>query len=147
LIANALTSDVVYLACFRNAACTADRLIQEGHSKIALLGAGSRGEFRDEDQIGCVWIAALLERAGYVPENAASARIVKRWGNATAKDCLGSKSVEYLKRTNQMKDLWFILDRINDLEDPFTVDAQGLVTPGIGSFPAVRDPRNCGALP
>lgn len=146
LIVNALTCDVLYLACFRNAACTADWLIQERYSKIALLGAGSRGKFREEDQIGCAWIAALLERAGYVPENAASAGIVNRWGNATARDCLESKSVEYLRRTDQMKDLRFIMDRINDLEEPFIVDAQSLVTPVRSSIPSGRDPRACCAL-
>jgi len=138
LIANGLGCDVLYLACFRNAASTAERLIREGYSKVALLGAGSRGEFREEDQIGCAWIAALLEQAGYVPESAASAEIVNRWRNAAATECLGSKSVDYLRRTDQMKDLWFILDRINDLDEPFTVDARGSVVGVRAGIPMER---------
>jgi 2-phosphosulfolactate phosphatase len=103
-------------------------MIQERYSKLALLGAGSRGEFREEDQMGCAWIAASLERAGYVPEDAASAQIVNRWGDAPASACLISKSVDYLRRTNQIEDLRFILDRVNDLQEPFSVDAHGPVT-------------------
>jgi 2-phosphosulfolactate phosphatase len=128
LIANALGCDTLYLACLRNAAATAERMIQERYSKLALLGAGSRGEFREEDQMGCAWIAASLERAGYVPEDAASAQIVNRWGDAPASACLISKSVDYLRRTNQIEDLRFILDRVNDLQEPFSVDAHGPVT-------------------
>ena len=90
-------SGTLYLACFRHAASTADRLIQERYPKVALLGAGSRGEFREEDQMGCAWIAASLERAGYVPEDAASAQIVHRWGDAPASAWLISKSVDYLR--------------------------------------------------
>jgi 2-phosphosulfolactate phosphatase len=128
LIANAFGSDTLYLACFRNAAATADRLIQERYSKVALLGAGSRGEFREEDQMGCAWIAASLERAGYIPEDVASAQIVHQWGEAPVSACLISKSVDYLRRTNQIEDLRFILDRVNDLQEPFTLDAHGPVT-------------------
>jgi len=127
LIANALGCDVLYLACFRNAAATADRLVGEGYPKIALLGAGSRGEFREEDQIGCAWIAASLARKGYVPEDTASAGILDRWGDAPAAACLVSKSVDYLKSTQQIEDLLFILDRVNDLRETFTVDASGRV--------------------
>jgi 2-phosphosulfolactate phosphatase len=130
LINNALHCDVVYMACFRNAAATARRLIQRGYPKIALLGAGSRGEFREEDQIGCAWIGAILEEAGYLPENSLTAQCLNRWQNAAANDCLVSKSVDYLIRTDQVKDLWFILDRINDIQEAYKIDAGGLVTRG-----------------
>lgn len=127
LIVNARGCDVVYLSCFRNAASTADHLIREGHARIALIGAGSQGEFREEDQIGCAWIAAQLVRAGYVPEDHRSVRITMHWGDARAADCLGSKSVDYLRRTNQTADLKFILDHVDDLHDIFLVENDGRV--------------------
>ena len=119
LMLNAAACDVAYLACFRNSSATADRLIKENYSRIALLGAGTRGEFREEDQIGCAWIGARLMRAGYRPENEATARVLSRWTSAKATDCLVSGSVNYLRRSNQEDDLRFILERIDDLYDAF----------------------------
>ena len=86
---------------------------------MALIGAGSRGEFREEDQIGCAWIAQRLLDAGYAPQNTTTAAITQRWRNAKATDCLGSHSVGYLRRTGQLADLDFILDRVDDLNDAF----------------------------
>jgi 2-phosphosulfolactate phosphatase len=119
LIMNARGCDTLYLACFRNSLSMGCRLISEKHPRIALIGAGSRGQFREEDQICCVWIAALLSRAGYVPENASTVAVLNRWAGAKPADCLISQSVEYLRRTGQLADLRFILDRIDDLDETF----------------------------
>jgi 2-phosphosulfolactate phosphatase len=121
LIVNARGCDVLYLACFRNISSTARHLVSENHSRIALLGAGSRGEFREEDQICCALIGAQLVQAGYVPENDATITVMNRWANAKASDCLHSRSVEYLKKTGQLADLRFILERIDDLAETFIV--------------------------
>jgi 2-phosphosulfolactate phosphatase len=115
LIVKATGSDFVYLACFRNAAATAYRLLLENHSRIAIIGAGSRGEFREEDQICCAWIAARLLRGGYILEGEKTLDVVTRWANAKAEDCLVSHSVDYLRRTGQLADLGFILSRVDDL--------------------------------
>jgi len=48
LIMNARGCAALYLACFRNSLSMGCRLINEQHPRIALLGAGSRGEFREE---------------------------------------------------------------------------------------------------
>jgi len=119
LILNAVASDATYLACFRNSSATADRLISENYYRIALLGAGAKGQFREEDQIGCAWIGARLIRAGYRLENEATARVLNRWASAKATDCLVSDSVNYLRRSNQEDDLRFIMERIDDLYDAF----------------------------
>src|SRR5262249_49376856 len=55
------------LCCFRRAAPLAGYLA-ERHSRIAVIGAGSLGEFREEDQMCCAWIASGLMSRGYVPE-------------------------------------------------------------------------------
>jgi 2-phosphosulfolactate phosphatase len=119
LIVNARGCDRVYLGCFRNCRATASHLIEARHPKIALIGAGSRNEFREEDQIGCAWIASDLVKAGYVPEDKITAEVLSRWGTAQATDCLISHSVDYLKKTNQEEDLEFILERINDLNETY----------------------------
>src|SRR6202011_376146 len=46
LIAEVRDADAVYVSCFRNYSATAS-YIAGRHSKIAIVGAGSRGEFRE----------------------------------------------------------------------------------------------------
>jgi 2-phosphosulfolactate phosphatase len=121
LIVNARGCGVLYLACFRNSSSTGRRLVSENYKRIALLGAGSRGEFREEDQICCAWIGAQLVQAGYLPENETTVRVLNHWANAKASDCLHSRSVDYLRRTGQLADLRFILERIDDLDETFIV--------------------------
>jgi len=133
LINNARGADAVYLACFRNSLSTAHSLVSESHARIALLGAGSRGEPREEDQICCAWIAAQLVMAGYTPETETTAEVLRRWANAKPEACLISRSVEYLRRTGQLADLRFILDRIDDLDETFILrnDEVVMVTPDV----------------
>ena len=111
--------DHSYLACFRNPSAMARRLIKEGHTRVALIGAGSRGQFREEDQICCAWVAARLVSAGYDPGNKATIEILNRWGNAEVSDCLVSQSIDYLTKTGQLADLHFILGTIDDLDETF----------------------------
>jgi len=127
LIVNAQGCDMLYLGCFRNAESLADTLAEGRHPRIALLGAGSRGEFREEDQIGCAWVAARLLKAGYVAEDKQTSDVVERWGTAKAYECLISRSVAYLKRTGQVEDLEFILDRINDLDETYVFEGSEVI--------------------
>lgn len=129
LLANGRGCDALYLGCFRNARSLGRRLAQGDHNKIALIGAGSRGEFREEDQIGCAWIAAELVSAGYAPENKTTTQVFEQWSDAKAEDCLRSKSIEYLRKTNQVSDLYFILDRINDLDETYLLDGDCVTIP------------------
>jgi 2-phosphosulfolactate phosphatase len=120
LIHLAAGCEAVYLACFRNYSALADYLAGR-HSRVAIVGAGSRNEFREEDQICCAWIAARLMNKDYVPKDQTTLEIVRRWQNAPPKACLSSHSVDYLMRTGQLKDLDFILNHVDDLRDVFTV--------------------------
>src|SRR5215471_6514517 len=53
-----------YLACFRNYGATIAHLGQN-HNAVILVGAGTRGEFREEDQMCCAWIAEGLIESGF----------------------------------------------------------------------------------
>jgi 2-phosphosulfolactate phosphatase len=119
LIMNGRGCDRLFLGCFRNSLSLGRYLISQQYEEIALIGAGSRGEFREEDQICCARIAASLADAGYVPENETTVSIVRRWARAKPIDCLVSKSIEYLRRTGQLADLHFILERVDDLDQTF----------------------------
>jgi len=115
LMLNAVGSEAIYLACLRNVSAVA-RHIGGRHERIAVLGAGSRGQFRREDQIGCAWVAEKLLAAGYRSETQQTSDWISRWHNASADAIRGGKSAEYLNRSGQQEDLEFILDHIDDLD-------------------------------
>src|SRR5205814_2440681 len=87
------------------------------HERVAVIGAGSRGDFREEDQMCCAWIAELLIGHGYGAANAATTELVQRWSGAPAAACVISRSVDYLRRSDQLADLDFILSHVNDLRN------------------------------
>lgn len=115
LLLNAVGAEAVYLGCFRNISAVAG-YIKGRHERIALLGAGSRGQFRREDQMACAWVAEKLLEAGYVPETQETNDLVSRWRGASPNEVRGGKSAEYLNRSGQHEDLEFILDHIDDLD-------------------------------
>jgi 2-phosphosulfolactate phosphatase len=103
-----------YLGCFRNFVATADHMVNR-YPRVAVIGAGTRGEFREEDQMCCAWIAERLMESGYRPEDRRTLEIVRRWSGKPVDACLISGSVEYLRRSRQEEDLDFILSHVNDL--------------------------------
>jgi 2-phosphosulfolactate phosphatase len=120
MIHAACGADAAYLACFRCHTATAD-YVAGRHTQIAVIGAGAQGEFREEDQICCAWIAAALMRKGYLPGTRFTTEIVDRWQDAPAHACLCSRSVDFLRRTGQLQDLDFILSHIDDLPAVFVL--------------------------
>jgi len=120
VIHEAAACEAVYLSCFRNYSVLASYL-SERHPRVAVIGAGSKGEFREEDQLCCAWIAAGLISKGYLPEDPRTASLVDRWQDAPPSACLGSHSVDFLKRTGRINDLNFILTHIDDLQAVFAV--------------------------
>jgi 2-phosphosulfolactate phosphatase len=120
VIHEAAGCEATYLACFRCYSALAAYLASR-HDRIALIGAGTKGEFREEDQICCAWVAASLFRFGYVAGSALTSEVVKSWCDAPATACLVSRSVDFLQRTGQLRDLDFILGHIDDLDQVFEV--------------------------
>ncbi len=114
LLLNAAGREPVYIACFRNFSAIA-RYLDGRHHKIALLGAGTRGEFRREDQMGCAWVAEKLIESGYFPETEKTNQYVLRWKGVAPQESGKGKSAEYLRRSGQEEDLKFVLDHIDDL--------------------------------
>lgn len=122
--------EAAYLACFRNFTAVA-RHIAGLHSHIAVIGAGSRAEFREEDQMCCAWIAEQLINSGFVAENVATMEMVERWSGAPPSACRISNSVAYLRRTQQLRDLEFILAHIDDLDAPYAVQGDEVIALGV----------------
>jgi 2-phosphosulfolactate phosphatase len=119
--------DNVYVACLRNYTAQV-RFLAARHPKVAVIGAGTRGEFREEDQMCCAWIAEGLINAGYGAGDDLTAKLVERWSGAPVDAFVGSKSVEYLSSTGQLSDLNFILERIDDVDAVFAFENNEITT-------------------
>ncbi len=117
LICGAAEGQPMYVACLRN--YSAQIAYLAAHPKIAVIGAGTKGEFREEDQLCCAWIAEGLLKAGYEPENVRTAAIIEQWSGVPVDVIVPGASSEYLRRTNQVKDLEFILAHIDDLNEVY----------------------------
>jgi 2-phosphosulfolactate phosphatase len=112
--------EAAYLACFRNYSFAA-RFVRH-HPRVAVIGAGSRGEFREEDQMCCAWIGAELMKNGYEPKETRTVEIIERWRDMPASACGTGSSAKYLVSSNQARDLEFILTHVNDLEAAFLLN-------------------------
>lgn len=115
LLKNAAGSEAVYLSCFRNFSAVAKHIAGR-HGRVAILGAGTRGQFRREDQIGCAWTAQKLVEAGYEIENKETEEIISRWADVNLEVVREGRSAKYLRDSGQAPDLEFILHYIDDLE-------------------------------
>jgi 2-phosphosulfolactate phosphatase len=120
VIHEAFGCEAVYLGCFRNHSVLTAQLAAH-HHRVAIIGAGSKGEFREEDQMCCAWIAAGLVNKGFHAENPQTRAVIARWRDAPPKACLASRSVDFLRRTGRLGDLDFILAHVDDLRAIFPV--------------------------
>jgi 2-phosphosulfolactate phosphatase len=118
-----------YAACFRNFTATA-RHVAGRHKRVALIGAGSRGEFREEDQMGCAWLADLLIDAGYRAEDDATTRLIERWRGVPVAAIETGNSVGYLRRTGQLRDFDFTVAHVDDLEMVCVIEGNELCAVG-----------------
>jgi 2-phosphosulfolactate phosphatase len=81
----------VYLACLRNLSAQIAALAAEDDD-VALVGAGSQGAPRIEDELCCAWIADGLLRRGFEPGDGQTDIVAARWARRSAGDCrVGTK--------------------------------------------------------
>jgi 2-phosphosulfolactate phosphatase len=115
LLMNALGAADVYLGCLRNITPLAEHLVRQRHDRIAVLGAGTRGKFRREDQLCCSWIAERLVEKGFECADDATRDLVKKWHGASTEIIREGQIADYLRRTGQVHDLEFVLHYQEDL--------------------------------
>ena len=118
LRAAAERATAVYLGTLRNHSALARRLVH-ARVPVALVGAGTRGEFRDEDQLCCARLAERLLAADFHPRNPETLAVVERWRGAGPEVIRDSRSVDYLRQTGQLHDLEFVLTHVDDLDAVF----------------------------
>jgi 2-phosphosulfolactate phosphatase len=133
LLLNAEGAEAVYVACARNVSAVA-RYAVERHDHVAVLGAGTHGQFRREDQIVCAWLAEKLVEAGYQAKTPRTEELIARWRNADPKEMGGGRSADYLRRTGQLHDLDFVVHHIDDLDIvPALTDGQLVMVSGVAA--------------
>ena len=126
LLLNAADADDVYLGCLRNITALTE-YVAERHEKIAVLGAGTRGQFRREDELCCAWISGRLGAKGFDYADANTADLVEKWHGASAETIREGNSADYLRRTGQVHDLEFILHYQEDLTVVPKLTAKGTI--------------------
>ena len=120
LLQTAASCEAVFLACLRNFTSLANYLAHN-FADVAVIGAGTRGEFREEDQMCCAWIAERLFDFDYRAGNEATAAIVDHWRGCRPDAWTHGNSAAYLRRSRQLDDLEFILGHIDDLHAVFSL--------------------------
>jgi 2-phosphosulfolactate phosphatase len=118
VICGAQESQAMYVACLRNYTAQATHLVAY-HPMVAVIGAGSRGEFREEDQLCCAWIAEILLAAGYEPQDTRTGAIIEQWSGVSVNVITDGASADYLRKSGQSRDLDFILTHVNDLDEVY----------------------------
>lgn len=113
LIQAAHRADQVYAACLRNTTAQAHRL-RGRDADVAVIGAGTRGQIRMEDELACARVAEALIGWGFTPDPVAAAA-VRRWSRVPVEVCANGRSAAYLRAIGQQRDIDFVLRRVNDL--------------------------------
>lgn len=118
--------DAVYVACLRNFAAVA-REVAKHHARVAVIGAGSRGQFREEDQMCCAWIAGHLLDNGYSAANAETLAVVRLWPVGRLDGIMNGASADYLIRSGQSRDLEFVISHVADLDQSYILEDDEVV--------------------
>jgi 2-phosphosulfolactate phosphatase len=115
LLRNCAGARAVYVACLRNLQATAEHLAAN-EQKVALLGAGTQGLPRPEDQLACAWIGAYLEDHGFAPETERTLQDLRRYRGADFGQVIeGSVSTDWLRSMHKGDDVDFVLGHVDDL--------------------------------
>ncbi len=126
VICSATEAQAMYVACLRNMSALA-RYLDGRHPTIALIGAGSRGEFRDEDQYCCALIAEKLTTMGYVPEDERTAEIIELWRGAPVEAITVGASANYLRNSGQERDLDYVVSHVDDLDEVYRFERNQII--------------------
>jgi 2-phosphosulfolactate phosphatase len=133
LVCGPARDQVVLAASLRNYRATISHLVGL-HDRVVVIGAGARGEFREEDELCCAWIAEGLAQAGYELENAETRHSIARWHGASVSEISVGKSAKYLQDTGQHADLEYVLSHVDDVDQVLVRQADDeLVLVEVGS--------------
>jgi 2-phosphosulfolactate phosphatase len=130
LLTNCRGGSSVYVACLRNLGATVDELTGR-HHRVALIGAGTNGEPRAEDQMACAWIGQRLLERGYEVEDGRTRAELEGWSGASVEVIRDGLSASWLRSAGHQQDIDFVLSHIDDVYGIGVYNGQqvSLVTP------------------
>lgn len=124
LLQNCRGASAIYVACLRNLHATAEHLATY-EERVALVGAGTAGQARPEDQLVCAWIGQYLAERGFVAENRATVGELEQYREADVSTVLlGSPSADWLRSSGKWNDVEFALAHLDDLHQVATFDGR-----------------------
>jgi len=126
VICGAQEWQAVYVTCLRNYQAQIDYLAAR-HPLVAVIGAGSRGQFREEDQLCCAWIAEGLLKLGYETLDERTETIIKQWSGAPVNSICNGASADYLRNSGQIRDLEYILAHVGDPDAVYRFEQSQIV--------------------
>lgn len=141
LLTNCRGASSVYVASLRNLSATARRV--EEHARVALIGAGTRGHPRPEDQLVCAWIGDTLLQRGFEPEDSRTLDEIERYRGADLDILRSSPSADYLRGVGQDDDIDFVLAHVDDIAEVAVYNGQQvslLTAGGFGEVVAANSP-------
>ncbi|MFN2594628.1 MAG: 2-phosphosulfolactate phosphatase, partial [Actinomycetota bacterium] len=124
----ALSNDRVYAACLRNVSAQVHQLAADASHVVLLAGADKNPDtelssipgMRIEDEICCALIAARLIEHGFEADDRTRAAAERRQSEPL--DVIrNGRSAAYLARSEQLDDLEFILEHVDDIDTVFTI--------------------------
>lgn len=118
-------AELCFLGCLRNATATA-KVVGDLGLPVAIIGAGTRGEKRLEDRIGCARIGRVLVDFGFVTDPITLTEI-EQWGTAPAAECAASPSATFLRDHGHCDDLDFVVSHDDDLYSAFFLSGTEVV--------------------
>ncbi len=127
LLRNATCATAVYAACLRNITAQV-RHVLSLDLDVAVIGAGTGGSRREEDDFACARIAAGLLAEGYDADSA-TYRAVKSYGQLSVDWCASGPSARFLRNVGRQDDIDFVLSHVNDLDMVFEVRGTRVLPP------------------
>jgi 2-phosphosulfolactate phosphatase len=113
LLRQAGSADAVYAACLRNVSAQVRHLLTLDLN-VAVIAAGTRGERRQEDDLGCARIAAGLVDAGYAADSS-TLDTLESCAGSPVEWCASGSSAAFLRRVGHQDDIDFVLSHVDDL--------------------------------
>lgn len=80
----------------------------------ALIGAGSSGDFRPEDKVGCALVGRELQKDRYFEINENDTNFINLFARNWEQHILSSLSVEKLRKIGRDVDIDFVIDEVNN---------------------------------
>ena len=128
LITQASDAEVVFAASTLNHEAVAAAILEFG-GNWALIGAGSSGDFRPEDKVGCALVGKTLLESGYFRKNEGLDAFIREFTTNWASIILNSLSVQKLHKIGRAADVKFVIEKTNMYRStPRVVKRGNLVT-------------------